>query len=395
MNGMQPDLADELGTSETAVLEFKSAARDRDKIGKAICALANDLPNAGGGDLLIGVNDDGRPTRNADVSDAALLGFTEYRDSGRILDRPTMVVSSAIYRGVPVVRIHVEAAVAPPVRFDGVAYVRPGPTTRRANPNDERLLAERRRTNDLPYEMRPRYFTTQADLDLNLFTSTYLPAAVAPQVLAENGRPVPQQLASLHLTDAEGTPTVLGLLVIGYEPRTAVPGAYVQFARYAGTDKAAPIADDHEIGGNVISVETQLDPVLRGNLRAAVVPESLLKEVVRPEYPWEAIREAVMNAIMHRDYEISNAPIQIDWFDDRIEISNPGGPYGRVRKDNFDRVNDYRNPSLAAAMKALGYVNRFGRGIARIKAAMDQNENPPPEFTVDDAYWSVVLRKLS
>lgn len=392
---MEPDLADELGTRETATLEFKSIARDRDKIGKAICALANDLPDQGGGDLLIGVNDNGTATGNVDVSDSALLAFTEYRNSGRILDRPSMVVSAALFRGKQVIRIHVNAASAPPVRFDGVAYVRPGPTTRPANPDDERVLNERRRATDLPYEMRSRYFTTMKDLDLDLFARTYLPSSVAQEVLAENGRPVAQQLTSLHLTDVEGTPTVLGLLVIGYEPRTAIPGAYVQFVRYAGTDKAAFIADDHEIGGNVIAVETKLDPVLRGNLRAAIVPEGLFKEVSRPEYPWEAIRESVMNAIMHRDYETSNAPIQIDWFDDRIEISNPGGPYGRVRKDNFDRVNDYRNPSLAAAMKALGYVNRFGRGIKRIRVAMLDNGNPPPEFAVDDAFWSVTLRKLS
>lgn len=392
---MQPDLAVELGTRETATLEFKSSARHRDKIAKAICALANDLPNKGGGDLLIGVNDDGTPTGTVDDSDGELLKLTEFRDGGEILDRPSLVVDRALYSGERIVRIQVKAAVAPPVRFRGVAYVRPGPTTRKAHPDDERLLAERRRANDLPFEMRPKYFTTRADLDMNLFTGTYLPAAIAPEVIAENGRPVDQQLASLHLSDAEGTPTVLGLLVIGYEPRTAIPGAYVQFVRYAGTDRAAAIADDHEIGGNVVAVETQLDPVLRGNLRTGIVPKGLLKEVSRPEYPWGAIREAVMNAIMHRDYEISNAPIRIDWFDDRIEISNPGGPYGRVRKDNFDHVNDYRNPSLAAAMKNLGYVNRFGRGIARIKEAMEQNGNPVPEFAVDDAYWSVALRGLS
>jgi ATP-dependent DNA helicase RecG len=395
MKSMQPDLADEFGTRETASLEFKSSARDHDKIAKAICALANDLPARGGGDLLVGVNDDGTPTGNVDVSDAELRRLSEFRNSGRILDRPSIVVERAMFAREPIIRIHVEAAIAPPVRFDGVAYVRSGPKTERAHANDERLLAERRRANDLPYEMRPRYFTTAADLDLNLFTRTYLPAAVAPEVLAENGRPEAQQLASLHLTDIEGTPTVLGLLVIGYAPRTAIPGAYVQFVRYAGTDKAAPIADDHEIGGNVIMVETQLDPVLRGNLRATVLPDGLLREVVRPEYPWGAIRESVMNAIIHRDYETSNAPILIDWFDDRIEISNPGGPYGRVRRDNFDRVNDYRNPSLAAAMKSLGYVNRFGRGIARIKAAMQDNGNPPPEFAVDEAYWSVALRRVA
>jgi ATP-dependent DNA helicase RecG len=395
MIGMQPDLAVELGTKETATLEFKSNARDRDRIGKAICALANDLPNKGGGDLLVGVNDDGTPTGTVDDSDRELLKLTEFRDGGEILDRPSLVVDRALYSGEQIVRIQVKAAVAPPVRFCGVAYVRPGPTTRKAHPDDERLLAERRRANDLPFEMRPNYFTTRVDLDMNLFAGTYLPAAIAPEVIAENGRPVDQQLASLHLTDAEGTPTVLGLLVIGYEPRTAIPGGYVQFVRYAGTGRAAAIANDHEIGGNVIAVETQLDPVLRGNLRTGIAPQGILREVPRPEYPWSAIREAVMNAIMHRDYEISNAPIRIDWFDDRIEVSNPGGPYGRVRKDNFDHVNDYRNPSLAAAMKTLGYVNRFGRGITRIKEAMEQNGNPPPEFAVDDAYWSVALRGLS
>lgn len=100
---MQPDLADVLGTRETATLEFKSNARDHDKIGKAICALANDLPNKGGGDLLVGVNDDGTPTGNVDVSDSALRKFNEYRNSGRILDRPSIVVESAVYRGEQII----------------------------------------------------------------------------------------------------------------------------------------------------------------------------------------------------------------------------------------------------------------------------------------------------
>jgi ATP-dependent DNA helicase RecG len=110
---MQPDLADVLGTRETATLEFKSNARDHDKIGKAICALANDLPNKGGGDLLVGVNDDGTPTGNVDVSDSALRKFNEYRNSGRILDRPSIVVESAVYRGEQIIQIHVDAATAP------------------------------------------------------------------------------------------------------------------------------------------------------------------------------------------------------------------------------------------------------------------------------------------
>lgn len=62
---------------------------------------------------------------------------------------------------------------------------------------------------------------------------------------------------------------------------------------------------------------------------------------------------------------------------------------------NFDRVNDYRNPWLAAAMKSLGYVNQFGRGIGRIRASVARNGNPPPEFVVDEASWTVTVGSAS
>lgn len=92
-------------------------------------------------------------------------------------------------------------------------------------------------------------------------------------------------------------------------------------------------------------------------------------------------------------YETSFAPVRIAWFDDRIEVANPGGPFGQVRADNFDRVNDYRNPNLASAMKSLGFVNRFGRGIGRIRHTLAQNGNPTPEFLVDESSWVVVPRR--
>jgi ATP-dependent DNA helicase RecG len=89
-----------------------------------------------------------------------------------------------------------------------------------------------------------------------------------------------------------------------------------------------------------------------------------------------------MNAIMHRDYE-SNAPVKFYQFTDRIEIVNPGGLYGNARPENFPNVNDYRNPVIAEAMKVLGYVNRFNRGIARVKVELKENGNPEPVFDYD------------
>lgn len=392
------DLADVLGTQEGPNLEFKRTAKREgkrgDAIGNAVCAMANDLSGRGGGDILVGVDDSGNPVDDVDVSDRALLQLTDLRDDGRILDRPSLSVERATFRGKPVIRIHVKACATPPVRFEGVVWVRPGPTTRRATREDERVLAERHRANNTPFDTRPLPLADLTDLDLNLFSQTYLPSMVAPEVIEENGRPVELQLSSLHLLSPDGTPTVLGLLTIGLDPGSYIPGAYVQFVRYQGTDLDAPVADEQELRQNLVGLSARLEPLLRSNLRSRLVEDGF-RETPQPDYPLEALRELCMNALMHRNYETSYAPTRIVWFDDRIEVTNPGGPFGQVREDNFDRVTDYRNPSLAAAMKGLGYVNRFGRGIGRVRKALENNGNPPAEFHVDDSSWAVVIRRVA
>ncbi|MFG2169493.1 ATP-binding protein [Micromonospora chersina] len=393
---MSDDLAVLLGTQESTALEFKrEATKDRNAIRKAICAFANDLAQVGGGHLLIGVDKDGQPVGGVDTSDEALLSFTDIANEGRILDRPTVVVNAGTYQGEKVVWIRVEASRTPPVRFDNIVYVRPGPSTRKASSNDERVLSERRRAYDLPFDARPVVGGTLDELDLELFRSEYLRQAVDPSVLEENHRSTEQQLASLRLADLHDQPTILGLLIVGLDLTNRIPGAYVQFVRYEGTDVGGAVLDEQELRLNVINVAERLETVLKGHLRSRLVEVSGFREESHPNYPIEALREVCMNAIMHRNYESSNAPVRVAWFDDRVEVTNPGGPYGQVQADNFDRVNDYRNPSLAAAMKSLGYVNQFGRGIGRIKASLARNGNPPPEFSVDDASWTVVVRSPS
>ena len=110
-----------------------------------------------------------------------------------------------------------------------------------------------------------------------------------------------------------------------------------------------------------------------------------------PDYPLVALQQLVRNAILHRSYENTNAPVRLYWFNDRVEIHNPGGPYGQVTKANFSSSGayDYRNPNLAAVMKEMGYVQRFGLGIITARKEMEKNGNPPPEFQVEDAYVAV------
>jgi ATP-dependent DNA helicase RecG len=113
MKIMAEDLAQILGTRETAALEFKVAGTDRDAIGQVVCAFANDLAGIGGGDLILGVRDNGVPVGTIDASDRELRALTEFRDDGRILDRPSMTVQACVYSNAPVIRIRVEASSTP------------------------------------------------------------------------------------------------------------------------------------------------------------------------------------------------------------------------------------------------------------------------------------------
>ena len=108
----------------------------------------------------------------------------------------------------------------------------------------------------------------------------------------------------------------------------------------------------------------------------------MLQEKILVNYPQWAIRELLMNAVMHRDYR-SNTPTKFYQYKDRLEIVNSGGLYGNARPEYFPDVNDYRNPVIAEALRVMGYVNKFNRGIARVQKELVENGNGKAVFTVD------------
>jgi len=100
--------------------------------------------------------------------------------------------------------------------------------------------------------------------------------------------------------------------------------------------------------------------------------------------PLPALQQLARNAILHRDYESTHAPVRINWFENRIEIHSPGGAFGQVTPENFGTpgLTDYRNPHLAEAMRVLGYVQRFGVGLEIARRELSKNGNPGAEFAV-------------
>ncbi|MBD2503206.1 ATP-binding protein [Anabaena azotica] len=382
---------------ESDRVERKASISDKNRLCEAICAFANDLPNhQQPGVLFIGVNDNGS-CANLSIDDKLLLTLASIRSDGNILPFPTIIVQKRNINGCELAIVIVEPSDAPPVRFNGRVWIRVGPRKATATPEEERRLAEKRRWKDLPFDLRPLEFAELQDLNLELFLRNYLPSSVAVDILQENQRSVEQQLSGVRFAKIEPSPkpTVLGILVIGNDPRQYVPCAYVQFLRIDGKELTDPIKDQKEIGGSLIDLLRMLDEILQAHISIATDVTAQPIEIRQPDYPIVALRQLAKNAVMHRTYEGTNAPVRITWFNDRIEIQNPGGPFGQVTRQNFGQpgITDYRNPHLAEAMKNLGHVQRFGMGIEQARQQLEKNGNPPLEFIVEDTYVLAILKK--
>lgn len=380
---------------ESDRVERKAALSNKSDIEAAICAFANDMPGHGlPGVLLIGVDDKtGAPVKTP-ITDQLLREISDIRSSGNILPFPNMAVYKAALHGVDIAVVEVIPSHEPPVRLRGVVRVRVGPRKGIATRDEERILTERRRGWDHPFDQRPVSGVTLDDLDLTLFQREYLPSAVSTEVLRENGRSIPEQLAALHLASPDGVPTVAGLLLLGFNPTTWLKGAYVQFLRIDGKELTDAIVDRKEITGPLPDVLRQMDAITNAHIRVATSVVGSSVETRTADYPIVAMQQLLRNAVIHRNYESSNAPIQWYWFADRIEIHNPGGLFGRATPSSFGRPggNDYRNPAVAAALYYLGFVQRFGLGVPLARKACSENGNPDPTFLFEPASFAVIVR---
>jgi len=386
-----------LEAGESDRVEFKQSISDKDRIRQALCAFANDLPSHDEpGVLFVGVDDQGLP-KGSVVDEQARQTLADMKYDGRIVPPLSMDLGVRVLRGSPVLVAVVHPSSSPPVRLDGVAWIRSGPRRGRASPDDERRLNEKRRWSDLPADIRPLPSADLDAIDDLLFRRTYLTAVVAPDVIEENDRPVEHQLLACKFAHPSSPtrPTLLGILAAGRSPRDWCPCAYVQFVRYEGSDLDSPILLAREIDGPLPDLLGDLDDTLRIQIRTAVEFTSGPRETRASDYPIVALEQIVRNAILHRLYEATHAPVRLTWFEDRVEIYSPGGPFGLVTRESFGRPNasDYRNPNLAAVMRDLGYVQRFGVGIAIARREMEKNGNPPIEFEVEDDHVLAILRR--
>ncbi|HBX70546.1 MAG TPA: transcriptional regulator [Chloroflexi bacterium] len=341
------------------------------------------MANAQGGSLLLGVSP--RAGHILGVSDpveeidrifqAALLS-----DPPLVLPVPQVVVVD----GSTLIRVSVPAGLPHVYSLEGRYLERSG---RRETPLSARnlraLLVAR---GVIQFEARLAPHATLDDLDFEQVRA-YLAALSLPD--QADPAIVLQRRGCLTAENGELRPTYAALLLFGKHPQQWLPNAAVLAARFPGM----AISDEfvkQEIRGTLPDQLRQAETFVRDHLRSVARLVGLTRQET-PEYPLEAVRELLVNAIAHRDYSQQGDTIHLHIFADRLEVHSPGGLPGPVTLDNLLEARFSRNAVIAQVLSDLGFVERLGYGLNRVVTVMKRNNLPRPRFEEIGGSFRVTL----
>ena len=211
-------------------------------------------------------------------------------------------------------------------------------------------------------------------------------------------RPVDEVLLEVGALTETGEPTVAGVLLFGQEPQFYLPQSGLVFVRFAGTEPRGPeglpgYSRREEIRGPLPRLIEETWKVIWEEMRVAAVVKGLEREE-HTEYPPFAVREALVNAVCHRDYRLKGRRIEVRMFDDRLEVISPGGLPGYITIDNIVDEHFSRNPRIVGGLFQWGYIEELGLGIDRMIEDMVQAGHPPPEFKATPYSFTVTLRNV-
>ena len=383
------------GAGERAA--FLPARTSRQALAETLAALAN----ADGGVVLLGVSPRGAVQGGADVTALRDLAL----DAALLTDPPLILPSPQtleVEEGAALVLVQVPEGLPHIYSLKGVYWTRSGAANRPLATSELRqLLLDR---SESGYESKAVAGAALSDLDAGRI-SRYLdqvglpPDADAVQALLSRGcitRLDPVELPGGlpgGLPASEPAPTVAGLLLFGRDPQRFLRSAEVICVRYAGEVMGDEFVRQ-DIGGVLADQVRQAEAFVASNMRRGMRIRGLAREETT-EYPLPVVREAIVNAIAHRDYSIRGEGIRVLMFSDRLEVYSPGRLPGHVTLANLKDERYSRNEAIVAVLSDMGYIERLGYGIDRMIAAMQEAGQPEPQFEETSAGFRVTLRSAS
>ena len=373
-------------TTPGQLLEYLPDA-DGNRLAEAMVAFAN----GDGGSVLIGVDEAGKPTGRVYAEDAeGALRAAELRC------RPPVQVSWQMQDagGAQVIAIAIPRSTELHSLSDGRVLVRVGAANKPLGGEAIRQLAATKSSAD--YEAEPVPGATRADLD---------DAVIAEYTVEREKRgrkhlgSADELLADLGAMSPAGHPTTSGILLFGRNPQVYFPHSGLVFVKFLGTEPRgegglAGYGRREEIGGPLARIIERAWQVMLEEMTKGAVVKGLEREE-KTEYPPFAVREALVNAVCHRDYHLYlGRRIEVRMFSDRMEIISPGGLPGFMTVDNLVEEHFSRNPRIVAGLFQWGYIEELGLGIDRMIEEMTQAGHRPPQFKAQPHSFTVILSNV-
>ncbi|MGI6481951.1 MAG: ATP-binding protein [Methanobacterium sp.] len=357
--------------SETIELK-KSISRLPDAL-KSICAFCNHK----GGSVFFGVTSTGE-IKGSDVSDKVLLKISQ--QINRIRPEITPEIHEVNESGVSLIEVKVPEGNNKPYFLNGIAYFRVGTEDKVIPPDDlKRIILEENRE-----DWDEEIITTVSldDIDKDSLDKFLVTARESRNFDINVKVPVKEALERLGLI-RNGSLTNAAVLLFTRNPQKFFPQAQVRCAKFTGNDVTQPFIDMAVIEGNLWQQMDDAEKFVLSNIkRAAWFETEKMERTEHFEYPFGAIREALVNAICHRDYR-SSGNVQVRIFDNSMEIWNPGTlPEGitiELLKENH--TSKPRNKLIAKLLFLSKYIEQWGSGTNKMIEACVSEGLPEPEFS--------------
>jgi ATP-dependent DNA helicase RecG len=373
-----------INSGEGPQVEFKEMVPASNNLASEIVAFAN----TDGGTIILGVNDKGR------IVGLQFEGnLEEYLMNVCRTNCLPSIIPSYYLEVIDQKRV---AALCIPRGADRPYrtnrdhyYIRVGTSKRRAS--KEELLRLFQRAGLAQYDLFPVPKSTIKDIDIDIVKEYF--QLIYQQKLEELKISMIDLLKNLEiLTDYEGAEvgSVVGLLLFGKTPQRYLPQANISLVRYKGKEINDNIIDRAEVVGTLVNQIEEAVKFIKKNTRLSSRIVGLKRQDI-PEYPEEAFREIITNAIAHRDYSIYGAGIRIFIFDHHIEFYSPGKLPNTITIENIEYRRFLRNQAIANFLFLQGYMDRLGMGIANVRRLMKKHCQTEPEFALYDEEFCVRL----
>jgi len=373
---------------ESETVELKASLAELDAALVDVCAFLNHR----GGSLYFGVRPDGRVV-GLTVADSTLLKVSQ---KIRQKLKPEIIpeIRERSDDGKSIIEVIISEGTHKPYFVDGVPYIRSGSESVKMPPDVLTHLIIKQQ--GYVWDRDICAGATMSDIDPTLVRSYLTRARQVRHIDLDTETPVDTALESLELLK-DGRPTNAAILFFGRKPQKFIDSAEIRCAKFRGDDVTQPYADMKVIGGSIVAQIDQTEIFIRDNIaKAAWMPKEKFEREESWEYPPDAFREAVINAVCHRDYQ-SSGNVQVSIFTNSLEILNPGLLPSTLTIESLKRRHSSRprNRLIADLLFRIKYIERWGSGTTKMIRVCRDLGVPEPEFYEQDEDFMVTFRRSS